>query len=310
MITSGYSHGYAWKYSQPVIDAKTAGESIGLTVYGLGDDDHWLGCGDHVSNRCSGHLGWITAFDVMAKSGVFDPVDCATRFLLPILKADPAFYPWFKYMITDYKLWDRRPGYDLRQQEGGDDAGHLHVSCTNNMGLRCTFIQDYQEWKSVGRPPVVAWFRNRTTAMEGDSAVAVTMLADGKPAAFVIGTDRHPYFSRDGWKTAVELSEAEEFANGATIIPFRSGALAFGRRKNKEIVMFHIPTPNTPKAGYRVQGIGGRGDGTPSGVVMPNGDIYVEVKGTMGGGAIYTKTIHPNGTVVDWMTTPMNAKAL
>jgi hypothetical protein len=292
----------------------TAGADIGLTVYGLGDDSHWLGCGDHISKPCSGHAGWITAFDVMAKTGVFDPVDCATKFLLPILKADASFYPWFKYMLTDMHLWDRRAPHNLQMQDGGDDAGHLHISCTNSMGLRCTFIQDYQAWKKAGRPPVVAWFRNKgQAAVEVESHMNTLTLADDKTTVtFAIDVLGHPVISYNDGDDWTVINTAVKFAGGISVDSFDGDYLvaSCALASTREIYMLHIPTPKTPSAGYRAQPMGGQAGDTPCITVKPDRTIMLmtrgnrDVKGADGkvipAGRPWRKYVMKDGRVKDW----------
>lgn len=280
MATSGYSHGYYWKYSTPVNDTMAQAASAGITAYGIGDDSHWQGCGDHVSKPCTGHPGWITAVDLMARSGVFDPIDFVMNFLLPALKA--GFFPEIQYLLTNYGLWDRKYGWS--KQSGGDGPDHAHISHTNAFSLRATYLTKYQNWKKAGRPAVVAWLRSGSTpeVTEMRSALSAVTIPDGRTVTALVGSDNYVYIDIDGAGFHKVDTGTQKFDPGVSASPDGKAGLYLGLiESHKSPFVVHVPDVSLRKASQLpVKALPGTLQGPPAVALTKDGQLVVTGVGT------------------------------
>lgn len=297
LTTSGFSHGYSWKYSQPVVDTMIQAAVLKIVAYGLGDDAHWLKCGDHVSKPCSGHAGWITAVDLMSNAS-FNAVDFVKAFMLPAVKV--GFFPEVQYMITDYKLWDRKYGWT--QQTGGDGPDHAHISHTNSFALRATYLTKYDAWKKAGRPAVVAWLRNGGSTNESGADVSMVALSEGRSAIVVRGSDKAIYtriYDTNG-NAAGDWVKINVTVASAVDACTRTGKdlwIVGLDTKDKSVLL--ITAPDATKSAVSVQDLGGTGLGAAPGIVASDTDILVSVAGTAPHiGEVYLKRW--NGDVGGW----------
>lgn len=274
MATSGNSHGYSWRYSTPVVDTMAQAKAAGITAYGLGDDSHWNGSGDHVSKPSTGHAGWITAVDLMAGSG-YNPVDHLDAYLLPRCKA--GLEPTIKYLITDYRLYDARYGW--ARQSGGDGPDHLHISFNNSYSARASLFKDYQAWKTAGRPNPVT-FKAGDAGVQEDQDVSVVQLANGRAALLCRGTNDAPYVrvitmngegTELGWRklanTTVGSSLSGVSPDGTKLV------LATLHPTTKAVRVFLVDDVTKEVPGVRALELGGKGFGTPD--VAVDGDRLV-----------------------------------
>jgi LysM repeat protein len=151
-----------YRVIQPVLDMVTQYKQYfprGVNLGTIGNRDHLLGKGDHtpwagdVVNGKRHQAGLLYADDLgKSKDALdFDPGEFLFEFLLPRLQAK--FYPELKYLLTEYKLVDRR--YWWRLQKGGDGPGHVHCSfMPGHEKTRSYVIRDYYAWLKNGKPKV------------------------------------------------------------------------------------------------------------------------------------------------------------
>jgi GH25 family lysozyme M1 (1,4-beta-N-acetylmuramidase) len=137
---------------------------------------------------------------------------------------------------------------------------------------------------------------------EGDSVIGTCVLADGAVAMLSIKNDGYPYLSLDRGKTwSGPISKAYTYAAGASCASFRGGMLAVVRdNAHHWINLLHIPNPRTPADGWRVQSVGGTGAATVNIVIEADDTIFLTTKGVDTLGSAYTKTIHVDGSSIDW----------
>lgn len=278
MATSGTYNGYPWRYSTPVVDTMAQAKSLGITAYGLGDVAHWRGCGDHVSKPCTGHTGWITAVDLMTNS-LFNAVDFVTAFVLPAVKA--GFFPEIQYLLTNYKLWDRKYGWT--QQSGGDGPDHTHISHTNSYALHATYLAKYDAWKKAGRPAVVAWLRGGGSTDDSGADVSMVALSEGRSAIVVRGSDKAIYtrvYDTNG-KPANDWIKVNVTVASAVDACTRTGKdlwIVALDPNDKSVLL--VTAPDATKSAASVQDLGGTGLGAAPGIVASDSDILITVAGT------------------------------
>lgn len=303
--TSGVYDGHPWRYSQAVIDSMTQAILLGLIAYGLGDAGHWARArqthSDHISIENS-HPGWITAYDVMAKTGVFDPAEFCQQFLLPAVKA--GFFPEILYFMTAFKLWDRRYGWV--QQTGGDDAGHVHVTNTNSYALHSSVVLLFDKWKKAGRPAVVAWLRSGAAAGGSEADVSSVALSKGRTAIVVRGTDNRVYtriLGPDG-KPAGDWTQLNVTAASGVDAASRTGddlrIVCLDPKANDDSVLL-VTVPDATKATATVQDMGGAGIGGAPGISATPDGLLLTVAGTYPhAGSLYAKTWSDTDGWSDW----------
>ena len=290
MATSGVYNGHPWRYSQPVIDSMAQFAARGGVAYGLGDSAHWTGSGDHISIN-NDHPGWITAVDLMSKSGLFSAPDFFHNFLVPAVAAEfsggPVLYPELKYAISDYELRDRRPAYDWRKQSGGDGPDHVHLSFTNNFTAHTNVVDEYFAWLADGRKPVVAWligYRADPTK-ESEADMSMVTLSKGRIATVVRGLDKRIYRLLtdvagkvvDDWQLVGNMPVASG-VDACTRFGDDLWAVALDP-KDDSVLVFSTPDVEGG-SGLQVQDIGGAGIGGAPGITASGNNILVTVAGT------------------------------
>jgi hypothetical protein len=232
-------------------------------------------------------------------TGIAPGVYCSSSFFFNELHGGAG------WLASDIPLWIAHYGvvagnpgvgnWDIHQYAVGTApgaGGNIDLNISNGMDMSKTMAG-----KGGYTPP---------SSDTGDSQMGATLLPDGSVVLVTVGLDAYPYISFDEGASWKLLSKSYSYAGGVELAYYKNELLAVVRdNAHRAINLIHID-PVTLST--RVQGIGGTGAGTPSITVKPNGDLFFSVKGTDTRGTIYTKTIHPDGTVKDWAPSKGAAK--
>ena len=260
MITSGVYNGHSWKYSQAVIDTALMAAEHDITWYGLGDEPHWQGSGDHISIN-NDHPGYITAIDLMTGQGFSGPE------MFDWLVPRPSDYPELKYIISDHKLRDVRSPFNWREQSGGDGPDHIHISFSNNYSLHSHMLGDY-----LGAD------------VNPGADMSMVQLRGGRVAVVARGTTNKIYvriLTNDG-KAKTDWMELDVMVGSPVDCTTRNGDdLWITALKPDTHSVLVISVLDAEKlSGLRVQDLGGQGVGGAPGITSSGNDLYLSVAGT------------------------------
>jgi hypothetical protein len=161
--------GVSGRIIQPVADLKAQiADCHGRFMGDIGDKFHLWNDGfpqtvvnrrhgDHTPWSADGSGGWIYAIDVGPLPRL-PPHEFLTEFLVPCVRK--GLYPEYKYGISGFELYDRRPQFGMRRQKGTDGFDHCHLSFMPNARYRHSrIVWDAVLWQSHGRPDPVDFVR-------------------------------------------------------------------------------------------------------------------------------------------------------
>lgn len=239
----------AWVLCQPGVDMVSQfakyfpkarnGGTIGNAVTHLpGFGDHTPWAGDVIGGKR--HKAGVVYADDLMSHVTFDPTEFVFEFLRPRVLA--GYYDELKYLLTDWKLIDRR--YTWRFQKGGDGPDHVHVSFMPGYeSVRSNVIRDYYYWKRNGKPKVgqkpaapappkvvVSAERKYTRARRGEglAQIAARTKTSWKTLASLNGIKGPKYIVSNGQK--IWLEPAKPVPRPFTTVRAGEGLINVSRR--------------------------------------------------------------------------------